>query len=258
MDPKDELLAKLKAIDADANAPAVEPELKPVSPPAPAPSVEATTQSSDELLAKLQAFDANANAPAAKPELKPVSPPTPAPSIEATPPISTDDFLAKLDALDQATRPTPLPIPTVAPTPQKPLQSSSTGSPAAPSRPTSPHLSSHSPSAKSSGRGKPHGNNNAPTHSTPASPTTQPYAGLPNVIERLKQFTQEQLAVHAAQNQAKAKRAQELSRAQAWLDALDPLSDDGFWFEQFSESYESRIQAALDFLDPGKAQGKQQ
>lgn len=110
--------------------------------------------------------------------------------------------------------------------------------------------------------GQPVGGSSFPTSPSPStsgpaqssSPArySQPYVGFPNVLGRLKQFTQEQLAAHAAQNQAKAKRAQEIASAQAWLDKLDPLSDDGFWFEQFAESYESRIQAALDFLNPGQ------
>lgn len=213
----------------------------------------------DELLAKLKAIDAEVNPSAPKPELKPVSPP--APTVETAPDISTDDFLAKLEALDQATRPAPPPIPSVAPTPAQPAQGHSQAAHSAPSQSSTPPSGNSSPTSQQSGMGQPVGESgfsqpastSASAQSSPPVRYSQPYAGFPNVIERLKQFTQEQLAAHAAQNQAKAKRTQEIARAQAWLDKLDPLSDDGFWFEQFAESYESRIQAALDFLNPGKS-----
>ena len=194
MDPKDELLAKLRAIDAESQASKS--------------AVEST--------------------PEAEPVLKPVSPP-PAAAAKLT--LSTDEFLAQLEALDQATRPVPPPMPP----PMPPV--------------TTPPVS----------RSHPH---SSPSHSSPSRSVTgnsapsvspQAYASRPNVIERLKQFTQEQLAAHAAQNQAKVKRAQEIARAQAWLDGLDPLSDDGFWFEQFAERYDSRLEAALEFLNPGSA-----
>lgn len=204
----------------------------------------------DELLAKLAAIDAETHPPEPEPELKPVSPPSPSKTPETvSPEISTDDFLAKLEALDQATRPEPSPIPSVLPAPPAPTSTSRRKPGPARTASSQPGTPKISPS-----NGQPAGGTPFPQNpSRPAAAPAQPYASFPNVIERLKQFTQGQLAAHAAQNQAKAKRAQEIARAQAWLDQLDPLSDDGFWFEQFAESYESRIQAALDFLDPGRA-----
>ncbi len=215
--------------------------------------------SKDELLAKLKAIDATPPSNGQEPELKAVSPPAPNPTPEKIgPQISTDDFLAKLEALDQATRPEPPPIPSVASTSAPPPQRHSRSANSAASRSATPHPTHRPPTSEPFERGEsirdfPTASSTASSQPFPARVSAQPYVGLPNVIERLKQFTQAQLAAHAAQNQAKAKRAQEIARAQAWLDELDPLSDDGFWFEQFSESYESRIEAALDFLNPGRA-----
>lgn len=168
--------------------------------------------SQEELLAKLRAIDAETQPPPA--ELKPVSPPPRPGSNPPThgPEAQTAELLAKLDALDRET---------LAPQSPPPL-----------SRPAPP-------GAIAPGGGS-------------MSPQQLAWQPFPNVIERLKQFTQGQLAAHAAQNRAKAQRAQEIARAEAWLEALDPLSDDGFWFEQFAEGYPSRLEAALVFWDPAR------
>jgi hypothetical protein len=200
MDPKDELLAKLRAIDAESQA----------------------SKSAAE------------STPEAEPVLKPVSPPPAA--AAAKPSLSTAEFLAQLEALDQATRPVPPPMP-----------------PPVPPVTTPPVSRSHPHSSPSHSSPSPTSPSRSVTGNSAPSVSPQAYTSRPNVIERLKQFTQEQLAAHAAQNQAKVKRAQEIARAQAWLDGLDPLSDDGFWFEQFAERYDSRLEAALEFLNPGSA-----
>lgn len=202
----------------------------------------------DELLAKLKAIDAEANPPAPEPELKPVTPPASTPKAEAAPKISTDDFLAKLEALDEATRPAPPPLPkTVIPPPLTPRPSNSrpptaapttTGNP--PTAPSTPPGSKPPPTFPSSGH----------PSATPSQLPWQPFA---EAFGQLKRYTQAQIAARAAETAARQKREAEIARAQTWLEELDPLSDDGFWFEQFAESYESRIQAALDFLNPGRS-----
>jgi hypothetical protein len=40
-----------------------------------------------------------------------------------------------------------------------------------------------------------------------------------------------------------------VKQAEQWLNKLDPYSDEGFWFQQFAESYESKLEAAIDYLD---------
>jgi hypothetical protein len=44
-----------------------------------------------------------------------------------------------------------------------------------------------------------------------------------------------------------------LQRAEAWLKDLDSNSEEWLWFEQFAYSYESKVEAAIDYL---KALGK--
>lgn len=39
-----------------------------------------------------------------------------------------------------------------------------------------------------------------------------------------------------------------IRQAQKWLENLDPYSDEGLWFEEFSSSYSSRLDAAIDYL----------
>ncbi len=40
-----------------------------------------------------------------------------------------------------------------------------------------------------------------------------------------------------------------LKQAQQWLKKLDPYSDESLWFEEFAYSYESKLEAAIDYLD---------
>ena len=47
----------------------------------------------------------------------------------------------------------------------------------------------------------------------------------------------------------KQREVKQLERkAEEWLKNLDPDSDEGFWFEQFAMSYESRFQAAIEYV----------
>ena len=38
------------------------------------------------------------------------------------------------------------------------------------------------------------------------------------------------------------------TRAKEWLKQLDPLSTEGLWFEKFAESYSTKIEAAINYL----------
>jgi multidrug efflux pump subunit AcrA (membrane-fusion protein) len=59
--------------------------------------------------------------------------------------------------------------------------------------------------------------------------------------ERLKQQRLEQL---------KAQRRQESRQAaEQWLKKLKPKSEEGRWFEEFACNYESRLEAAIDYLE---------
>lgn len=65
-------------------------------------------------------------------------------------------------------------------------------------------------------------------------------------IEREQTQRQEQFL---AQKQRQRRREALRTKAEKWLKGLDPYSDEGFWFEQFASSYESRLEAAIDYLE---------
>lgn len=64
-------------------------------------------------------------------------------------------------------------------------------------------------------------------------------------IRQAEQQRQEQL--RQAQLQAQ-QRAALTAKAQDWLKHLDVLSTEGIWFEQFSARYNSRLEAAIEYL----------
>lgn len=48
----------------------------------------------------------------------------------------------------------------------------------------------------------------------------------------------------------KKRRQQALEeKARQWLTSLDPQSEEGRWFQEFAYSYDSRVQAAVDYLE---------
>jgi hypothetical protein len=50
--------------------------------------------------------------------------------------------------------------------------------------------------------------------------------------------------------QVKAQRRQELRQAaEQWLKKLKPKSEEGRWFEEFACNYDSRLEAAIDYLE---------
>ncbi|MGH2412168.1 MAG: salt stress protein, Slr1339 family [Microcystaceae cyanobacterium] len=62
---------------------------------------------------------------------------------------------------------------------------------------------------------------------------------------------QQQLAEEKRlQEQRRQRRRQDLAhQAQVWLKKLDPKSEEGIWFAEFSYSYESKLEAAIDYLE---------
>ncbi|MBW4562124.1 MAG: hypothetical protein KME32_13400 [Mojavia pulchra JT2-VF2] len=51
------------------------------------------------------------------------------------------------------------------------------------------------------------------------------------------------------QEQLRAKQLEALkSQAKEWLAKLDPFSVEGLWFERFAESYPSKLEAAIEYL----------
>lgn len=66
-----------------------------------------------------------------------------------------------------------------------------------------------------------------------------------------EQRKQEDLAeAQRLQEQRRQRRRQALThQAQEWLKKLNPKSEEGIWFEEFSYSYNSKLEAAIDYLE---------
>jgi Mg2+ and Co2+ transporter CorA len=61
---------------------------------------------------------------------------------------------------------------------------------------------------------------------------------------------QEKLEIIQQEELNKQRRRKQLTiKAKQWLKNLDPNSDEGFWFEQFADSYQSKLEAAIDYLE---------
>ena len=63
--------------------------------------------------------------------------------------------------------------------------------------------------------------------------------------KRQQQLKEEQIR----QEKLKQQQQEAISKqVQAWLKTLDPLSDEGLWFEEFAYKYPSKQEAAIDYL----------
>lgn len=60
-----------------------------------------------------------------------------------------------------------------------------------------------------------------------------------------QQLREEQLR---AQQKEQRKREALTLEAREWLEKLNPRSEEGLWFEEFSYSYPSKLEAAIDYL----------
>jgi hypothetical protein len=78
---------------------------------------------------------------------------------------------------------------------------------------------------------------------------------LKNEFEEKKKeekIRQEQELIEAKkQEEIRLKRKREglRKKAEEWLKKLDPNTDEGLWFEEFSYAYESKVDAAIDYLE---------
>jgi hypothetical protein len=64
-------------------------------------------------------------------------------------------------------------------------------------------------------------------------------------LKKQQQLQEEQ----RRQEQIKQQQRQALTQeAQAWLKKLNPRSEEGLWFEEFSYEYSSKLEAAIDYL----------
>jgi len=71
--------------------------------------------------------------------------------------------------------------------------------------------------------------------------------------ERLEAERQYQQAERDKQRRLEAlqqqRRANLAHQAEAWLKQLKPRSEEGLWFEEFACNYESRLEAAIEYLE---------
>lgn len=65
-------------------------------------------------------------------------------------------------------------------------------------------------------------------------------------LRKEQQFKEEQLR---AEQRLQRRREALTQEATEWLKKLNPRSEEGMWFEEFSYSYSSKLEAAIDYLE---------
>ncbi len=76
------------------------------------------------------------------------------------------------------------------------------------------------------------------------------------LLAEQKRREQELLAAQKLQEQKEQRRKAALrEKAQQWLKTLNPRSEEGKWFEEFSYSYDSKLAAAIDYLEAMRESG---
>ncbi|PAX52730.1 salt stress protein, Slr1339 family [Brunnivagina elsteri] len=94
-----------------------------------------------------------------------------------------------------------------------------------------------------------------------SSKTPQSNSGVDKLLDDVKaDFQQKDLAKelqrqeeieaeNKRQEEIKLKQKQTLEKqAKTWLEQLEPLSQEGLWFEKFAEGYPSNLEAAIEYL----------
>lgn len=70
--------------------------------------------------------------------------------------------------------------------------------------------------------------------------------------ERLN-LKRNQQEIVSQEQQKQLQRKQLSQKAKTWLANLDPISEEGMWFNQLAESYPSQLDAAIDYLSTLKS-----
>lgn len=71
----------------------------------------------------------------------------------------------------------------------------------------------------------------------------------PLILELRAEYEQQQHEAKLQQQQQLEQQLQaKIEKAKAWLKSLDPISQEGLWFEQLAEKYSSKLEAAIDYL----------
>ncbi|AMA09165.1 salt stress protein, Slr1339 family [Picosynechococcus sp. PCC 73109] len=80
------------------------------------------------------------------------------------------------------------------------------------------------------------------------------YQDINRLIAEQQQQAQQPLpetdlkAIAAAEKQKQAQARYWRTKAETWLKQLDPLSNEGLWFMDFAEGYDSQLAAAIEYL----------
>jgi hypothetical protein len=76
------------------------------------------------------------------------------------------------------------------------------------------------------------------------------------LLAEQKRREQELIAAQKLEEQREQRRKAALQQqAQQWLKNLNPNSEEGRWFEEFSYSYDSKLAAAIDYLEAMRETG---
>lgn len=179
------------------------------------------------------------------------SPQPPAAHTSSTPPTPTsgsvDDLLAQLEP-NSHHRFHSTPSPPSALPPLSPPTSLPPLPPPTRSQPPRPHIARSQPPL-------PPPPNPIPRESIGRSSTDPLLAQLKaDYAERdrleAQQREQQQREAQRQQEQLKRQRRAALAeQAKQWLEQLAPNSDEWLWFEEFSQRYPSKLEAAIDYLD---------
>lgn len=106
--------------------------------------------------------------------------------------------------------------------------------------------------------------NKAKLDSSPSSSLFTSSKGdvIDNILAEVKQDIEEKELLQQQQRQQEIEqerirqekiKAQQLEalkvQAKEWLEKLEPLSTEGMWFETFAQSYPSKLEAAIEYLN---------
>jgi hypothetical protein len=69
-----------------------------------------------------------------------------------------------------------------------------------------------------------------------------------DVAQALQNLEQQQEQQRLSAKREQRQRETLKGKAQEWLKKLDPYSDEGMWFEEFAYAYDTKLDAAMDYL----------
>jgi hypothetical protein len=73
---------------------------------------------------------------------------------------------------------------------------------------------------------------------------------IDNLLTEVKNdFEEKDKALESQKKEQEVLKLEDLrKKAKEWLDKLEPLSQEGIWFEKFAQNYQSQLDAAMDYF----------